>query len=260
MLRSLRNELRRGLYRPYPYIGFLVCLLIYAVSFTSLDWLNIVRFGNGTVVHKHNEFLLEFNPCRTLLPLAATLPFCAAIAEDWEHRGYYFALTRSSFTSYYNSKFWAAGILGGTVLMLGVCCFLIFLRCFIPLYDESSYYEPFIEPLLHNDQFGLYVLYFGTLQFLLGLLCSSIGCIVAVLTTRRAMIYLTPMLMLAMLEIVSKVTLVGLSGGQSAIVFRSATQTPLHIYCLIAGILLAFSLIAYAVFRTIIRWRIYEWQ
>lgn len=260
MLRSLRNELRRGLCSPYPYIGFAVCLLTYAISFSSVEWLNIVRASNSSVVYEHNEFLIEFNPCRTILPLAATLPFCAAIAEDWEHHSYFFATTRGGFSSYYHSKFLASGIFGGSVLMLGVCCFLLFLHHFVPLCREDDFYEPFVEPLLVNDSFGLYVLYFSTLQFFLGFLCASIGCIIAALTSRRAMIYLTPMLLFAMIEIVSYVTIVGLSGGQSSIVFRSPTQTPLHIYGLIAGILTALTLIAYVVFRIIIRWRIYKWQ
>ena len=40
------------------------------------------------------------------------------------------------------------------------------------------------------------------------------GCVTAILTPRRGMVYLMPMLLLAMLEIVTNITLVGLSGAR----------------------------------------------
>lgn len=65
---------------------------------------------------------------------------------------------------------------------------------------------------------------------------------------------------LAMLEIVTNITLVGLSGAQSSIVFRLEKQTPLHVYGVIAGILLGVTLIAYGVFCVLLKRRVYQWQ
>ena len=68
------------------------------------------------------------------------------------------------------------------------------------------------------------------------------------------------MLAFAMLEIVTNITIVGLSGAQSSIVFRLEEQTPLHVYIVIAGILLGLTVAAYAAFRLLLRKRVYQWQ
>ena len=259
MLQALRNELRRGLRSAYFYLGLTVCLLIYAMGQNINIWRSVFA-GISEWIHCHNGFMMEFNPYRTLLPLAATLPYCASVAEDWEHRTHYAIQNRCSFASYCNAKFLAAAILGGIVLTIGLWVFLGVMACFIPPFDSSTYREPFIEPILQRGQWGLYFLYFGSLQFFLGALCAGVGCVTATLTPRRGMIYLCPLLLFAMLEIVTNITIVGLSAGQSSISMSVEPQTPLRVYAVIAGILLGLTAICYCAFRTLFRKRVFLWQ
>ncbi len=255
----LRNEIKRGLRSIHFYLGLVICVMIYAAGQNSMVWLSVFQ-GRTEWVHLHNGFMMEFNPYRTLLPLAATLPYCASVAEDWEHRTHYAIQNRCSFSRYCSAKFFAAAILGGIVLTVGLWLFLGVMACFIPPFTDSTYREPFIEPLLQKGQWGLYFLYFGSLQFFLGALCAGIGCVVAAVTNRRGMIYLCPLLLFAMLEIVTNVTIVGLSAGQSSISMRVEPQTPEKVYAVIAGILLGLTALSYAAFRTLFRKRVFLWQ
>ncbi len=260
MLCCFRNELRRCLRTPHFYLALFVCLGIYAAGEGYLGWANIILYPNTTWVHEHNGFMMEFNPFRTLLPFPAVLAAGSMLAEDWEHRSSYFQTTRCGFNRFCNVKFFTPCLAGGLVLSVGILFYLGLMARYIPAYDESTYYEPFIEPLLLNRQWGLYFLYFASLQFFLGALCAGIGCVAAVLTTRRGMVYLLPLLLFAMLEIVTNITIVGLSGAQSAIVFRLEKQTPLHVYSVITGILIGLTVAAYAAFRFLLRKRVYQWQ
>lgn len=260
MLRYLKTELLRCLHTPHFYLALFLCLGIYTIGEGRLGWINIMLYPNTTWVHEHNGFMMEFNPFRTMLPFPAVLAAGSLLVEDWEHRNSYFQTTRCSFNRFCNVKFFVPCLAGGLVLAAGILCFLGVMACFVPAYDESTYYEPFIEPLLLNRQWGLYFLYFASLQFLLGALSAAMGCVVSVLTTRRGMVYLLPMLAFAMLEIVTNITIVGLSGAQSCIVFRLEEQTPLHVYIVIAGILLGLTVAAYAAFRLLLRKRVYQWQ
>ncbi len=74
-MHSLRNELKRGFLSPYFYLGLLVCLSIYALGQSYSTWRSIFHGQVFEWVHQHNMFMIEFNPYRTLLPLAATLPY-----------------------------------------------------------------------------------------------------------------------------------------------------------------------------------------
>lgn len=260
MLRSLRNEMGRCLRAPQFYLALLLCLGIYALGIGYRGWNNIFRYPNSTWVHEHNTFMMEYNPFRSLLPFPATLAAGSMLVDDWEHRNSYFQTTRCGFRRFCAVKFLTPCMAGGLVLTIGFLCFLGAMATRVPAYDEFTYYEPFIEPLLLHGQWGLYCLYFGSLQFFLGALCAGIGCVAATVTSRRGMVYLLPMLIFAMLEIVTTITIVGLSGGQSAIVFRLEKQTPLHVYSVIAGILLGLTAIAYAAFRILLKRRVYQWQ
>ena len=124
--------------------------------------------------------MMEFNPFRSLLPLPAVFAAGNLLIEDWEHRGFFFQTTRCTFRQFCQVKFFVPCLMGGLVLALGLVCYLGFMACFVPAYDESTYYEPFIEPLLLQEQWGLYFLYFSSLQFLLGAMCAGMGCVTAV--------------------------------------------------------------------------------
>lgn len=260
MMRYLQAEVKRCLQTPNLYLSVLICLGIYAAGEGYLGWVNIVLYPNTTWVHAHNGFMMEFNPFRTLLPFPAVLAAGGMLAEDWEHHNCYFQTTRCSFNIFCNVKFFAPCLMGGLVLSFGFVSYLGTMAAFVPAYNQSTYYEPFIEPLLVNKQWGLYFLYFGSLQFLLGMLCAGMGCVTATMTTRKGMIYLLPMLLLAMLEIVTNITIVGLSGAQSAIVFRLESKSPLLIYAVIAGTLLQLTAATYIVFRSLLRKRVFVWQ
>lgn len=256
----LMAELKRGFRDKQLYLALLLCLGIYAVGEGYLGWVNIILSPNTTWIHEQNGFMMEYNPFRSLLPLPAAMAAGNMLVEDLEHRGFFFQTTRSSFRKFCLVKFGVPCLLGGLVLAVGLTCYLGLMACYVPPFDENTYYEPFIEPLLLQGQWGLYFLYFASLQFLLGAMCAGFSCVVATLTTRRGMVYLTPMLLLAMLEIVTNITIVGLSGAQSAIVFRREEQTPLHIYCVIAGILLGLTIVSYVLFRVLLKRRVYQWQ
>ena len=259
-MRYMKAELKRSICNGQVFLAMLLCLGIYAFGEGYQGWVNIVLYPGTTWIHNHNGFMMEFNPFRSLLPLPAVFAAGNLLIEDWEHRGFFFQTTRCSFRQFCQVKFFVPCLMGGLVLALGLVCYLGFMACFVPAYDESTYYEPFIEPLLLQEQWGLYFLYFSSLQFLLGAMCAGMGCVTALLTPRRGMVYLMPMLLLAMLEIVTNITLVGLSGAQSSIVFRLEKQTPLHVYGVIAGILLGVTLIAYGVFCVLLKRRVYQWQ
>lgn len=225
-----------------------------------MGWINIIIYPNTTWVHEHNGFMMEFNPFRTLLPFPAVLAAGSMLIDDWEHRNSYFQITRCNFNTFCNVKFLVPCIMGGIVLSISFICYLGTMAAYIPPYNESTYYEPFIEPLLLNKQWGLYFLYFGSLQFLLGALCAGMGCVAATITTRKGMVYLLPMLLFAMLEIVTNITIIGLSGAQSSIVFRLRTTSPVLVYCVIAGILLGLSVLSYILFRHFLQRRLFLWQ
>lgn len=260
MLRFMRTEIRRCLASPNLYLAIAVCLGIYLLGEGQSGWINIVLYPTTTWVHEHNGFMMEYNPFRTLLPFPAVLAAGGMLADDWEHHGFYFQTTRCSFRTFCSVKFLTPCLFGGLVLALGCACYLGTMAVFVPAYDEGTYYELFIEPILQSGQWGLYFLYFASLQFLLGALCAGIGCVTATLTSRKGMIYLMPLLLFAMLEIVTNITIVGLSGGQSAIVFRMDATSPWPVYGVIAGILLGLILTAYLLFRVLLRKRVHVWQ
>lgn len=260
VFRHVKTEIQRCLCSPYFYLSLIVCLGIYGVGEGYIGWVNIIKSPNATWVHEHNGFMMEFNPFRSLLPFPAVLASGGLLIEDWEHRNSYFQTTRCSFNRICNVKFFVSCFNGGLILAIGILCYLGLMACYVPAFDDGTYYEPFIEPILFNHQYGLYFLYFASLQFFLGALCAGMGCIVAILTDKRGMVYLLPMLIFAMLEIVTNITIVGLSGAQSAIVFRLEKQTPGHVYCVIAGILLGMTAVCYVLFRVLLRKRVYQWQ
>ena len=260
ILRYVKNELDRCFRTSQFWLSVVVCLLIYILGEGFEGWRFIIQNRSGTWIHEHNGFLLEFDPFRSLLPFPAVLAAGSMLAEDWEHHSLYFQSTRCSFNTYCNTKFFAPCVAGGAVLAIGIVCYLGVMAAFIPAYDEGTYFEPFMEPIIFNHQWGLYFLYFASLQFLLGALCAGMGCITATMTTRRGMIYLFPMLLFAMLEIATRITIVGLSGAQSSIVFRLETNSPGLVYGVIAGILLSLIALSYIGFRTLFRKRVIEWQ
>ncbi|MBP5168000.1 MAG: hypothetical protein IJK71_12980 [Clostridia bacterium] len=259
-MQYMKVELARGLRAPKFLLAILICLGIYILGEGYQGWISIILHPSTTWIHRHNGFMMEFNPFRSLLPFPAVLAAGSMLVEDWEHHSLYFQSTRCSFNTYCNVKFFTPCIIGGIVLTIGVLCYLGTMAFSVPAYNDGTYYEPFMEPIILNHQWGLYFLYFASLQFLLGAVCAGMGCIIATLTVRRGMIYLFPMLFFSMLEIATKITIVGLSGAQSSIVFRLETDSPGLVYCVIAGILLAFILVSYILFRTLFRKRVIEWQ
>ncbi len=256
----MRADIARCLRTPNFYLAILICLGIYAAGEGYLGWVNIILYPNTTWVHEHNGFMMEFNPFRTLLPFPAVLAAGSMLMEDWEHRNCYFQTTRCSFNRFCHVKFFTPCLMGGLVLAFCFVCYLGVMAVFVPAYDDGTYYEPFVESMLINEQWCLYFLYFGSLQFLLGALCAGIGCVVATTTARRGMAYLLPMLLFAMLEITTNITIVGLSGAQSAIVFRLDTTSAALVYGVIAGILLSLTLLSYLIFRILLRKRVFVWQ
>lgn len=253
----LRNELRRGLKSPYPWLAFGCAILLYAISFTDVEWLNIIRYHRQTVVDLHNGFLMEFNPFRSLLPFCTSLPMCMTLAEDWEHGFCGRVITRTAWYRYGNARFMSSGILGGSVLVCALLIYLIFVHCFVPLWVEDSYYEAFIYPVLQRNSFMLYVVYFASLQFIFGFSVAAIGNVVATLTNTRSVILLATTLFFSALESTTNITLVGLSGAQSSIVFRFFYQTPLAVWCLIAAIFTLITTIAYLFYRKLLQRRLY---
>jgi len=161
----LGNEIKKGIRSPMAWLGLLIALGVYGISFTQNDWMNMIRFGNGTVVDKHNYFLMEFNPYKMILPFAAVLPYAVSVAEDWEHHACYMVVRRCFLRAYRFGKFFAAGILGGGVLTVALWAFLLFLRHYLPLYNESSYYEPFIEPVLKKTDLDCICFILGVFNF-----------------------------------------------------------------------------------------------
>ncbi len=258
-MKYIKTELERCLLSPQFYLSVLICLGIYLLGEGSFGWNNILHH-HSTWIHEHNGFMMEYNPFRSLLPFPAALAACGMLVEDWEHHSLYFQSVRCSFNTYCNVKFLAPCIVGGTVLALGLFCYLGFMALFIPAYNDGTYYEEFMTPIILNHQWGLYYLYFISLQFLLGALCAGIGNVAAILTSSRGFIYLLPMLLFAMLEIVTNITVVGLSGAQSSIVFRLETDSPGFVYAVIAGILGILLFIVYLLFRYFFRKRVIEWQ
>lgn len=260
MRHYMKAEIARCLRKPNCYLAILICLGIYAAGEGYLGWVNIILYPNSTWVHEHNGFMMEFNPFRTLLPFPAVLAAGSMLIEDWEHHNCYFQTIRCSFNRFCHVKFFTPCLMGGLVLAFCFVSYLGVMAAFVPAYDAGTYYEPFVESMLINEQWGLYFLYFGSLQFLLGALCAGIGCVVATMTTRRGMVYLLPMLLFAMLEITTNITIVGLSGAQSAIVFRLYTTSATLVYGVIAGILLSLTLLSYLIFRSLLRKRVFVWQ
>lgn len=260
MRHYMKAEIARCLRTPNFYLAILICLGIYAVGEGYLGWVNIILYPNATWVHEHNGFMMEFNPFRTLLPFPAVLAAGSMLIEDWEHHNCYFQTIRCSFNRFCHVKFFTPCLMGGLVLAFCFVSYLGVMAAFVPAYDAGTYYEPFVESMLINEQWCLYFFYFGSLQFLLGALCAGIGCVVATMTTRRGMVYLLPMLLFAMLEITTNITIVGLSGAQSAIVFRLETTSAALVYVVIAGILLSLTLLSYLIFRSLLRKRVFVWQ
>ena len=256
----LTTEFKRAFGSPYFVLSLLICLGIYAVGEGYLGWVNIILYPSATWVHEHNGFMMEFNPFRSLLPFPAALAAGHLLVDDWRHRNLYFQISRSNFSSFCFIKFMVPCVMGGIVLGISVLCYLGLMASFVPAFDDSTDYEPFVESFLLNGQWGLYFLYFGSLQFLLGAACAGISCATATLTDRKSVVCLIPMLSFAMLEIITNITIVGLSGGQSAIVFRLQDQSALHVYCVIAGILLALISGTYVAFRMLLRKRVFIWQ
>ena len=260
MLSVFHNELRRGVRSWRLPLGLLICLLTYYLSFANWEWRALILYHSGTWTYNHFMFTLEFNPYRAILPLAATVPYAAAVAKEWEHRGHFLAVRRTSFLAYGSAKFFAAATLGGLVLTVGLWIYLGFMACFIPPTEPNAYLDTFAASMIQNEQWVLYFLCFGSLQFLLGALCAGLGCLTATLTARRGMIYLVPLLLLAMIEIMSYFTLVGLSSGQSSLVLRQADQSPLHIWLLIASVFAIFLAMTYIAFQYLLRKRVFIWQ
>lgn len=254
---TLWNEIRRGI-RAYKFYGAIIIgLAVYYFSIAHV-W-GSIKSGRFDWVSYHNWIFMEFNGYRVLLPLVASFPYCAAIAEDWEHKSLYAIVSRTSFNRYCNAKFFSAGALGGMALALVLTISLSVMDYYTYAFDENSYYERFVASFLENGKIVQYFLYFASLQFILGMLCAGIGSIAAVMTRNRGLIYFLPVIVLAGLEIIVNFGVVGLSAGQSLIVFRSKNQEAGAVWCLIAGYLGAGVLITYIIYRKALRKRVYEW-
>ncbi|HPJ03229.1 MAG TPA: hypothetical protein PKU80_10355 [Candidatus Limiplasma sp.] len=74
------------------------------------------------------------------------------------------------------------------------------------------------------------------------------------------MIYLVPLLLLAMLEIIMYFSVVGLSAGEASIVLRQTDQSLSHIWLLIVSIFAVMIAMVYAAFRYLLRKRVFVWQ
>ncbi|HPJ03230.1 MAG TPA: hypothetical protein PKU80_10360 [Candidatus Limiplasma sp.] len=150
MLRVYYNELRRGVRSWRLPLGLVICLLTYYLSFANWQWRALILYHDGSWTYNHFMFALEFNPYRAILPLAATVPFAAAVAEDWEHRGHFPAVRRTSFAAYCGGKFLAAATLGGLVLTVGLWSYLGFMACFIPPTTPNDYLETFAVSMIQK--------------------------------------------------------------------------------------------------------------
>lgn len=82
----------------------------------------------------------------------------------------------------------------------------------------------------------------------------------ATLTDRKGVVYLMPMLLFSLLEILTEVTVVGFSAGQAALVSRLVPQALWPIWGFIVVVYLAFVLLAFGVFSVLLRKRVFQWQ
>ena len=251
------NEIKRGVCSYKLWGGIAIGIAVYYLS-VSRNWYAIMN-GLTSWVDVHNFIFMEFNGYKVLLPLAAAFPYCASIAEDWEHKNLNLIINRTSFNKYCNAKFFAASVLGGMVLALVLAINLFIMNENTTAASEYSYFEPFVADFLQNEQYAQYIFYFTSLQFVLGMLCAGIACIAAVITKNRGIIYFAPVLLLAMLEIVFNLAVIGLSAGQSLIVFRSSNQNASYVWCLIAISLGMGVAATYVVYRKVLRKRVYVW-
>ena len=162
-MRYMKAELKRSICNGQVFLAMLLCLGIYAFGEGYQGWVNIVLYPGTAWIHNHNGFMMEFNPFRSLLPLPAV--FAAGNLPDRIRTSRLFLqTTRCSFRQFCQVKFFVPCLMGGLVLALGLVAIWDSWRVLCP-YDESTYYEPFIEPLLLQEQWGLYFLYFSACSF-----------------------------------------------------------------------------------------------
>lgn len=150
----MRIEFSRIITMPYFYVGIVLCCLFcftmetYAGGETFSQSLLQVLPGLGRRETIDIELL---NPCILIqgavtgylslfAPVLTSIPYVISYSEEKKTRYKYYRISRTSLKSYYCNK-WAAGILGGGIVML-IGCFLfhLCLLIFFPQLGSGSEY------------------------------------------------------------------------------------------------------------------------
>ena len=186
-----KAELRRAITPSKMFIGFAATLFLYFFTFNYMSWINIVKFPSNSMLYWMEVMHLETVTARSLLPIAAALPYAASIASDIDNRFYMQAINRSSYNRFAMSRYMTAGITGGLILSLSRLALLVLLSCHVPFFmpDDLEFVSTFHAWMINNNYPALFIASQVLFQFIFGFWAAGLSLCTATVTSQKGVIY-----------------------------------------------------------------------
>lgn len=254
-----RFELRRALHWKRMLMAFGVLAILYYSSYSHIDWINLLKFPNHSLVYAINSLYLPPNGARDLLPFAAALPYAASIAEDLDSRWLPAVLPRSDFRRFALSRYMAACTAGGAALMMTRLLFLLLLLIRGAVFVHKSdllFYSPHEQWLIQHQAVALYIALQCLFQFVSGFWAAGFSLCVGLFTNRKGVIYTFATFLLIIISQVSSFQVLDFFAGESCLFSDSMHPLTAPIAVTAAG--LALSALFYMVFQRNLKRRLYR--
>lgn len=249
-------ELRRAMTPVKLLIGFAATLFLYFFSFNYTSWINIVKYPSNSMLYWMEVMHLEMVTARSLLPIAAALPYAASIALDINNRFYMQAINRSSYSRFAMSRYMAAGMTGGLILSLSRLALLVVLSYSVPIYilSDLEYVSTFHAWMINNNYPALFIISQVLFQFIFGFWAAGLSLCTATVTSQKGVIYTFTTLMIFAATQLFGFNIQDFSAGYSRI---SYTQTnPFAVPLIIISIGVTLSGVIYVIFHFSLKRRI----
>lgn len=254
----LKTEIRRAFSSRNLLVSFIAAGVLYFFSFSSIEWINIMKYPMGSLVYWMDILYFPSVSARVFMPLVAALPYAASIADDLDSGLLLQTLPRSSLKRFSCSRFIAAGMTGGAVLLAARIGLLLLMLWRLPFAaaDFPPYPMTYIDWMIEHQAVWQYFVFQGITQFLLGFCSAGLSLCLSVYTNRRGVIYTFVSFLLIVLSQVAGFSLLDYFSGVSG--YFLPPSSPGHALYMIGGIGLAIIVSSYAIFHLSLRRRLYR--
>lgn len=207
-MQSFMSDLRRGLCSCRFLLAVVLCAAIYLLG-------AIPEKGTSDMLYLLDASV-AFSSFYHLFPVVAVLPLGCGFLEDIKSGYIKFILQRTNRSCYLVTRFTAATLLGALATVCGMLLFLLSIHLIDPMvgFHNSEAVYPYMEDFVRQQQWGKYIVFYAYLQWISGMMWSSISLVFSSFVESSQMIYLSVVLSMEML-----CRILWAAGGQHIILY-----------------------------------------